>query len=458
MTTGITILIGIMQIGFIRPYYRNSKITAVKNVAQMIQSDLVSSNANQQTIQNAFQVAIDNNLCIVMYNQDGRRVYDADNLGASCIFSSSQQEVLDLLDPNLMQDHLKDGETSVYLTNQRTNQEMLIYGKAIHENLANYYLFINTPLEPVDSVVSIFFKQYFLYTIFAIFVSSFVGITIARLIAHPLIQMRQTTEKFAKAQYDVHFDGGSFTETQSLAKALNQASHSLASIDALRRDLLANVSHDIRTPLTNIKAYAELIQDVSGENKEKRDQHLNIIIKEVNYMNRLINDISELSKMQSGQTKLNCTNFELNEVIQDVVEMHYPMIQMGHLELCIDIHESLYVFADEQKITQVLSNYLSNAIKHSDQGRIITIAAFKEKQKVIVQVIDQGDGIEEKDLPYIWDRYQKVSKTYSRTHLNTGLGLAIVQAIMELHHGEYGVSSQVGVGSTFWFSLEVDHA
>jgi signal transduction histidine kinase len=166
--------------------------------------------------------------------------------------------------------------------------------------------------------------------------------------------------------------------------------------------------------------------------------------------------MSELSKLQSGTYVLRETNFDLSAVIREVVKLFTVMIEEGNLTVEIDCPDSLIVYGDETKLTEVIYNFLSNAVKHSPSGKTIVIRAFlkEDEETVRVEVKDEGEGIAPEDLPLIWERYQKSSKSFSRSMTSTGLGLSIVRAILESHNAKYGVISRPHEGSTFWFELE----
>ena len=454
LALGITVLIGVLQTGLIRPYYRNSKINAVSTVADIIQDDLLKKNT-AKSVSEALQQAVNNDVCIVIYNDAGRNIYKADSLGAGCIFSVDALK--DQISPQSLKERLlsENGECSFNLTNPNTDLEMIIYGRAVRQTLSNYYLFVNSPLEPIDSVVDFFTRQYLLYMLIAIAAASLVALYISQKVTDPIVRMKSEAGKLAGGSYDVEFSGGSFTETRELANTLNYAKDQLSRVDELRRDLIANVSHDIRTPITDIRAYAEMIQDISGDNPEKREKHLNVIIRETEYMNRLVNDMSELSMMQSGYYIPVLENVDLAEIIRDVAERNTQIIADAGIKLELDVPETLTAYTDELKIAQIISNYLSNAIKHTPAGKTVTIRGFyrDDGETVRVEIIDEGEGIPAEELNGIWDRYQKSSKSFSRSLTSTGLGLAIVKAIADSLHAGYGVQSELHKGSVFWFEL-----
>lgn len=454
-------MLGFLQFLLIKPYYRNNKKETVKQVLDQIETYVIEQNT-PHNMARAFQVTVDNNVCVAVYNDDGHLIYDADSLGSGCVFNApssiSEGSDLDFHDGLAMNEAVNqnNGDCSIDLTNTKTNQEMIVYGKKIAADLGNYYIYVNSPLEPVDSIVSFYSHQYLIYTLIVMIAASLISIFISNSLTKPIVNMQQEANKLAKADYSCEFKGGSFTETKELANTLNGANEKLSKIEALRKDLIANVSHDIKTPLTSIKAYAEMILDISGENKEMREEHLHVIIDEADYLDHLVNDMSELAKMQSGNYVLQCCNFDLCDIIRQIISINQVLIQQGDLTIVKELPESLCVYGDPIKLKQVIYNYLSNAIKHTAKGKTIYIRAMKVDDDYIrVEVQDEGEGIKEEDLPYIWDRYQKSSRSFSRSMTSTGLGLAIVKAILDTHHARYGVESKEGEGSLFYFELDI---
>ena len=176
-------------------------------------------------------------------------------------------------------------------------------------------------------------------------------------------------------------------------------------------------------------------------------------------MSRLINDMSELSKMQSGNEEVHRENVDLVEVIYEVVQINQSLLKNADLKIEIDVPDDLTVYFDRVKMAQIVSNYLTNAIKFTPAGKTIRIHAYMkdDEETVRFEVTDEGKGITEEDLPYIWDRYQKSSKTFRRNMSSTGLGLSIVKAIAEAYGAKVGVDTEVGKGSTFYFEIRETH-
>lgn len=454
LAVGITSLLGVMQIGFVGPYYRNAKIKTVSEIAERIAGDLTDSSFDQND--NAMQEAIKNDICVVIYNDAGKQVYQADSLGVGCIFNAaSDKKPEQLRDMNALRKKMdtSDSEYTMNFQNAVTDEQMIVYGKKVMATLSNYYLFINSPLQPVSSIYSMFISQYSVYTVVVIVIASLFAFMYSRQITAPIVNMQKMAKKLAKADYSVHFEGGSFTETKQLASTLNAAADSLEHIDTLRRDLIANLSHDIRTPLTDIRAYAEMIRDISGDKPEKREKHLNVIIRETEYMESLINDMKELSSMQSGNYEIHSDEVDVCRKVNEIVELNRALIHKSGVIICLDMPDMCIVSTDEVKLGQVIQNYLTNAIKHTPSGKMVTLRV-KEKtgrDTFRIEVEDEGEGIAQAEIPYIWDRYYKSSRTFRRDMNSTGLGLAIVKSIAETMDADYGCISSEKKGSLFYF-------
>ena len=454
---GIVLSLGILQIGFIGPYYRNAKMRAIHNIADDI-ADYLSVNANDDGIGRAVTETINNDACVVMYNTRGKVIFQADSLGVGCIFNASESRKpsqLHDMDELRQEMELSGTDYSLTFVSDITNEQMMVYGTKVNAPLSTYYLFVNSSLDPVYAAYSVFLSQYFIFTIIVMIFASAFAYFYSRKITKPIVNMQKEAGKLAKADYSARFDGGSFTETRQLASTLNKANNQLQKIDTLRRDLIANLSHDIRTPLTDIRAYAEMIRDISGDKPEKREKHLNVIIRETEYMSMLISDMNQLTAMQSGNIEIHEEEVDLCAKINEIIELNRTMIHNAGVILHVDLPESLYVVTDDIKIARVIQNYLSNAIKHTPSGNAVTIRAFASRTKHVIriEVEDKGEGIKEEELPYIWDRYYKSIRTFRRNMNSTGLGLAIVKSIAETLGCGYGVVSSENRGSLFYFEI-----
>jgi signal transduction histidine kinase len=228
----------------------------------------------------------------------------------------------------------------------------------------------------------------------------------------------------------------------------------LSKIDQLRKDLIANVSHELRTPLSLIKGYAETIRDISGDNPEKREKQIGIIIEESDRLSSIVEDILNLSQMQAGYVTVNIGKFKLNKTLDQVVKRYEILSERTGVRILQKNIRETFIEGDETKIEQVLYNLINNAFNHSSEGGIISVTAMEIKDKIRIEIADTGEGIPADDIAYIWDRFYKADKSGKRKKAGTGLGLAIVKNILNAHQALYGVESQVGKGTTFWFELK----
>ena len=454
-------LLGFLLIVLIKPYYRQDRIKTIDTISNTIESLLLNNNVNETDIDTTAKLVIGNNACTIIFNENGKEIYSSDSLGQLCMLNKQigfeDESYIIKNEPEKFIAMLKENSPlTITLNSDITNTEMIMYGKQFKSNLANYYLAINTPLEPVESYVDFILNQYLYIALFVIAVSLVVSFFLAKRISRPIVKMKNEANKLAQGNYDAKFETNSFSEINDLAITLDDATDKLSQVNDLRKDLVANVSHDIKTPLTMIQAYAEMIKDISGDDPIKRNEHLDVILKETEYLNKLATDMSELSKLQSGVIEINKDNFDFKECTQKVIELLRQLIVDKNIELITNLDEAM-LYADEIKISQVIYDFLSNAIKHSDNNGKIVINIIDSEDKVKLEVIDYGDGISEEILPYIWDRYYKVDKNFNRSVNSTGLGLAIAKAILEAHNAKYGVNSKLKEGSTFYFELSKDY-
>ena len=440
----ILVLILVFQIILFEPYYENFKAKDIERIVNTISESI----DDDEAIQN---ITMNNDGCAVVVRSDKSRK-GIDAIGMSCLIYNNGKIESSYLDD------LKNSETDEirYIVSVEGSQEMLIYGKEFfNEENHPYYVIFNTPLRPLKSTIQIMQNQFVYITGMVLLMSLIISFFFSRRLTKPITNITNEAKKLSKGNYNVNFEKGEFKEVNDLAETLNSTSQELSQIDELRKDLIANVSHDIKTPLTMIKAYAEMIRDISGSNKKKRNEHLEVIIQESEYLDRLVSDMRDLSKLQAGAGELMITDFDLGSVIRDTCFKFKTITKEENIEIETNIEPELVCRADRTKITEVIYNFIGNAIKHYGDDHKVIVNAFTYGNKIRVEVIDHGPGISAHDLKHIWERYYKTNKKYQRAHSGTGLGLAISKAILEEHQAVYGAISEVGVGSTFYFELPI---
>lgn len=264
--------------------------------------------------------------------------------------------------------------------------------------------------------------------------------------------MSKEARLLATGNYNVNFSGKGYKESEELANSLNFAAGELSKLDSLQKELIANISHDLRTPLTMISGYAEMMRDIPGE---MTGDNLKIIIDESQRLSMLVSDVMDLSKLGANIEELKKSEFSLTEKIEAVIERIGKMSACDGYKINFVCDHDAIVYADETRILQVIYNLITNAINHTGEDRTVNVRqiVLDGGKAVRIEVTDSGEGIKEEDLPYIWDRYYKVDRVHKRASVGSGLGLSIVKNILKLHSANFGVESREGEGSTFWFEL-----
>jgi signal transduction histidine kinase len=229
----------------------------------------------------------------------------------------------------------------------------------------------------------------------------------------------------------------------------------LKEADRLNDEFLSIVSHEFRSPLTSISGYVDILdRGFDGDLNEEQKKHISKIQQGSKILLRLVEDILDFSKLESSTLKFDYVNNDLYETVENVIGITAPQAQRAEVEIEALLPEDpLNIRLDPGRIGQVMTNLIENALKHTPPGGKITIVTEEKVGKVLIKVQDTGSGIRNSDLPKIFSRFYQVDLSNTRRHKGVGLGLAIAKAIVEAHGGEIGVESEVGKGSTFWFTL-----
>ncbi|MDE6029163.1 MAG: HAMP domain-containing histidine kinase [Clostridiales bacterium] len=266
-----------------------------------------------------------------------------------------------------------------------------------------------------------------------------------------LTDFSQKAKRLGEGDYGVVFSGSGYTEYENLAGALNAATHNIQKAEQLQRDIVANVSHDIRTPLTMIRAYAEMLRDMPMDEK-KREKTAGVIIAEADRLTALVGDVLNYSKLQSGVSEYRYKSTDLASVASAVLDRFDVVRDRDGVKLLQDIDSGAVARCDKSKIEQVLYNLIGNAVNYCGDDKTVILRVKKQDGGVRVEVTDHGSGIEQAELDSVWDRYYR-SPHATRTVVGSGLGLSICKSILIAHDARFGVTSEIGKGSTFWFEL-----
>ena len=268
----------------------------------------------------------------------------------------------------------------------------------------------------------------------------------------PLRQLSSAARQMALGNYAVQVDSSRRDELGDLAQDFNHMASEVQHAAQMQRDLLANVSHDLRTPLTLIKGYAETVRDLTGDDKAHRDEQMNIIVDETDRLTALVSSVMELSKVTSGADRCERVNFDMGQLCDEVSERYDAICAQNGWQLKLELlDEELPVYADPDMMQRALHNLLGNAMHHIGPDGIFILRASRCTEGVRVEVEDHGPGIAAADLPYIFDRYYRSRSDAGKQ--GTGLGLSITKAIFQQHGFRFGVQSTLGKGTIFWFIM-----
>jgi signal transduction histidine kinase len=338
-------------------------------------------------------------------------------------------------------------QATVYSTSDTLN-----YASCVAFDGAKHYLLVRYPLSITNSAVHQMQLYVIILSIVAVVIAFLVSYTLSRKLSRPIKNISDTAERMAKGDYSVQFNSMEYREIAQLSDTLNYTRDEIKKSDQFQKELLANVSHDLKTPLTMIKAYASMVKEISGNDPEKRDKHLQIIIDESDRLTGLVNDVLSASKISSGLEQLNKKVFNLTEFLYGIINKFEYLQETQGYTFMVDIDPNLYTIADEEKIGQVIYNLVSNAVNYTgdDKKVYISLKDSPQDNRIKFSVRDTGKGISDEELAHIWDRYYRSTDAHLRPVKGTGLGLNIVKVILQSHSFDFGVTTKLGEGSTFY--------
>lgn len=390
------------------------------------------------------EIAYENGICVEIESY-GEFLYRSNSFNKGCIIGSG----VDTYKVDFKES--KEKKKAYKLINSRFGNETLIYGIRLDTNT---FAYISTSLVPLDSATVLLKKQLVWISILIVALSILVSYYLSKKISKPIEEMSKKASAIATDNLNSTFDSNTnIYEIRELENSLNQMSNEFHQTEELRRDLMANVSHDLKTPLTMIKAYAEMVRDLTYKNKEKRNENLNVIIDETERLNTLVDDILTLSSMQANNVELEYTDFSLNQMIESIITRYDVLLEKENYEFIYESKE-IFVHADQKRTEQVIYNILNNAINYTGNDKKVYIIVEEKKETIRISIKDTGKGIKEEEKNKIWDKYYHSKKEHKRNRVGTGLGLAIVKNILDGYRLPYGIDSKEGEGTTFFFELE----
>lgn len=437
-SVAILVVMWFFQIIFLRVYYEKYQLKSLRHVEKVL-------NRQKYTLDEIERIAYDNDICIEYFYND--RYYLFNGLNNDCLLNTKSEGIKNIIINFIDSDKSRE---VIKLNNPNNDSKSIMYNIKVNDG----YLFLNTSLEDVDSITSILRNKLIYVTMIIIVLAILMSFHLSKTLNEPIINITNEAKKLSKGNLKLNFEESNIKEIDELANTLIYANNEINKTDELRRDLLSNVSHDLKTPLTMIKAYAEMLRDIDNLSDDKKRENLNIIIDETDRLNILVNDILNLSKLESNKEILDKSEFDLVELIKKIVKKFDILVEKEKYEFILDMPKKAYVFGDKNKISQVIYNLVNNSVNYTGKDNKVYINVIENKKSYLVEIKDTGKGIKEEELNIIWDKYYKNEKNHRRNKVGTGVGLSIVKNILESHQFKYGVTSTINKGTTFYFEIE----
>ncbi|MGN0813481.1 MAG: ATP-binding protein [Candidatus Coproplasma sp.] len=447
-TFGIVAVISLVFYGFLSSMGMEGAEKRVQSVSSDIAERITAPDVTEEQLQSiVYEYALTEGVSTFLFDESGNDILNVGHLSeetVQTIYASVNERVPDW----------KAGKVYDFSTqyNNRVAYNVVI---CLTFQGQSAKLVARYPVGPVAASVSRVEIILVIIALSAVIIAFFISYTLSKKLSSPLREISSTAKKLASGDYSVQFTSAQYAEIATLSDSLNYMKDEMKKSDDFRKELLANTTHDLKTPLTMIKAYASMIKEISGDDKVKREKHLQVIIDESDRLTGLVNDILNTSKISSGLQDLNIKVFNLTDLIYSVINKFSYLQDTQGYSIMVDVDPNMYTSGDEEKLYQVIYNLVSNAINYTGEDKTVYVSLkyVPKTNHINFSVRDTGKGIGEEELAHIWDRYYRSKDSHTRPVKGTGLGLNIVKIIMENHKFSYGVTSKEGEGSTFYVNF-----
>ncbi len=468
---GTLLLIFFSGMVFLEKYYILNKKSQVMNVYTTLNTaaaeGIMDTEEFQENLQNS---SMTDNISVIVMGTDNRiRFYstrDIEQLKFQLWNYILDRESVDLI-------KILDKQPNYILRQSRDRILGMEYLEMIGTLGSGDYFIMRSPLESIHDSVMLANRFYMIIGSVAIIISAAIIYLFSRKITKPVMELAEISKRMTDLDFDAKFDSQGENEIDFLGEHMNQLSETLEKtiselktannelrrdieqkekIDEMRKEFLANVSHELKTPLALIQGYAEGLKDGISDDPESRDYYCEVIVDEAGKMNTMVKKLLTLNEVEFGQEAVQMERFNVAELIEGLAQSCSLLIEQKEGKLRLKVENPLYVWSDELKIEEVLTNYISNACNHMDGEHIIEIKAEQKNDKVRISVFNTGKQIPEEDMDRIWEKFYKVDKAHTREYGGSGIGLSIVKAVMESVNGTYGVKNYNN-GVEFWIEI-----
>lgn len=456
----------LLQTVFLQSFYNGMAIRNTKRLAEEILGQIDSENFTEQ-----LDIwASEGSALIFITDWEGKILYSTDE--HSSVYQKRDQGGAGSSNPYRRQDgtlswqegarhnlpadydaflrRLKDSATG-QVDYESKDGTAYVYGEALPESssLGSAVLYMSTPLGGAGAAVGILRVQLLWVTLASLTLASVLAWLLARQFARPVTAITRQARRLPEGDSGVPYTAGFCKELDEVSRVLADTAVTLQKLENARRELLANVSHDLRTPLTMIRGYAEMVREISWSDEEKREQDLIVIMREADRLTALVNDILEYSAAQSKEAERKPVN--ISEMVKEAAEPFMPLAQQKECEILCHVEPEIYALADAKHMGRVLYNLLDNGLRYTEKRLTVTMERWGQAARV--EIRDDGPGIPAEEIPLVWERYFTSKQRGGQGR--SGLGLAITKELLSAQKARFGVDSQVDGGTAFWFEVPI---
>ena len=449
MLTILVVFIGLMlalilflQTTFLDGTYKNNKIAYLKDTAAQIDEGI----QNDDILSVLEDISFSNEVCVrVITNAVGFTTYQD---ASSCALGKLSSKQLNKIATTTFD----NGGEALFDSNSSNIKNAYIYSKLSKVNDENVLIMLSTSIVPLQSTIDTMYDQFNIIIIVVVIATILLALCLSSLIVKPIKKIEMEATNLPSGKYDHKLVKTDAREIENLNNTLARANEEIIKADVARKELIGNVSHDLRTPLTMIVGYGEMIRDFPEENNA---ENINVIINEAKRLSTLVDDLLDLSKVESGKIEFHNKDIKISDLLGSVYDQFEPYCKANNIELVLSVEDSdVVVSVDENRLKQVLHNFMSNALNYNDaKDTKIIIGEEKVDGAYRIYVYDNGSGVKEEDKDKIWNRYYKVDKEHKRSHIGSGIGLSLCKDILDKMGYKYGVDSVYKEYSKFYFDI-----
>ena len=460
--------VGLINYLFLGRFYKHQKTRQIKKTYERINELALSETEN--FTDEIMQISVQENIEILVTDSDFTEINstgkDAAELAIRLFgyYTGFYRDEIDIIE-----------EKGNYILQEASDDRIRTKYLELWGQLDNgEWFLLRTPLESIEKAVHLSNEFYIVVGAIVTLMAVLTITIISKRITEPIVQLNELSQRMANLDFDAKYTGSAHNEIDQLGENFNRMSEELErtiselksanvelqkdvkkkeEIDEVRKEFLNNVSHELKTPIALISGYAEGLKDNIAEDKESRDFYCDVIIDESNKMNNMVQKLLSLNRLEFGNDPTVMERFDIVSLVRGVVQGMKLLLDEKGAEVTFSSEDCIYVWGDEFKIEEVVTNFMSNALNHLDYEKKIDIRIRRVDNLVRTSVFNTGDPIPESDIDKIWDKFYKVDKARTREYGGSGIGLSIVKAIIDAHNQQCGVKNYDN-GVEFFFTLE----